>query len=261
MMRTLAGLAICAMLSQGQTFDVASVKLTPQSARGSRQVHGGPGSTDPGAVTFTNVDLFGLVTMAYGINTYQLIGPAWLRTTRCDINAKLPPGTTVPQYRAMLQTLLAERFKLAIHREPKEVDGFDLVVAKGGPKLTRSPDDPSASPDDGSLQPPVSAPQPPTGYTGELSLRLSKSSMDHFAAFLAGVLGQPVHNTTGLDGAYDIHLVYTLAGLQPEVAPGENGAATPLDALQQQLGLKLARKKETIERVVVDHMEKAPTQN
>ena len=83
----------------------------------------------------------------------------------------------------MLQHLLADRFKLAIHRDQKQFQGFDLTVAKGGPKLTKSTEDSVSTAGDGSPQPPMSPPQPPRGYSGEIALRLARSSMEHFAAF------------------------------------------------------------------------------
>src|SRR5580698_11160711 len=131
----------CSGFLSAQSFEVASVKPSrpPGQDRGtSRQAHGGPGSPDPGAIAYTNMDLLGLVTMAYKVGPYQVVGPDWLNSTRFDITAKLPPETTVAQFRAMLQNLLADRFKLAVHRDQKQVQGFDLTVAKGGPKLTKS---------------------------------------------------------------------------------------------------------------------------
>ena len=200
--------------------------------------------------------------MAYEVHAYQVVGPDWLNSTRFDVTAKLPPGTTLAQFRVMLlQNLLAERFKLAIHRDQKQFQGFDLTVAKSGPKLTKSTENSVPTAGDGSPQPPMSPPQPPRGYAGEISLRLARSSMEHFAAFLAGVLGQPVHDVTGLTDTYDIQVRYSLAGLQPQVVPGEDAMATPLEALQQQLGLKLVPKKETAGIVVIDHIEKVPTEN
>ena len=262
MLRILWSLA-CAALAYGQTFDVASVKpAAPPGANrpAGRQIHGGPGSTDPGTVTFTNADMMGLLTLAFEIRPYQVVGPDWLSATRFDITARLPPGTTVAEYRAMLRHLLQERFALATHNQQKEVPGFDLVVAKGGPKLTKSPDDEKAN-GDGTLQPPASAPQPPAGYRGELSLRLVKSTMEHFAAFLSGVVGQPVHDATGIAGQYDIHLQYSAAGLQPELAPGNNSLGSPLEALPEQLGLRLMPRKQTIDLLVIDRLGKTPTEN
>jgi uncharacterized protein (TIGR03435 family) len=238
----------------GQSFDVASVKPSPADAK-SRRILGGPGSTDPGTVTMTNVDLLSLVTMAYGVNPYQIVGPDWLGSTRFDIAAKVPPETTLEQYRLMLRNLLADRFKLAIHRDKKEGRQFELLVAKGGPKLKESAAE-SAATDGGSLQPPPGPPSPPPGYNGPLTLFVRNCSMEQFAARLSGLLGQPVANATGLTGVYEIRLQYSLAGLQVD-AP----SATIFDALQEQLGLKLAQKKGTIDLLVIDRVEKVPTAN
>ena len=111
-------------LAHGQTadappaFEVASVKPSPLPPPGQYPrplVRGGPDSSDPGMATFENFDLASLVTMAYDIPRYRLSAPDWLPTSKFEITAKIPPGTTRPQYRLMLQNLLAERFKLALH--------------------------------------------------------------------------------------------------------------------------------------------------
>ena len=264
---------LCLGLAYGQTgdshlaFEVASVKpsLSPGPNRSlARQVRGGPGSTGPGAATFTNIDLFSLVTMAYDIKAYQLSGPGWLGTTLFDITAKIPPGTTREQYRLMLQNLLAERFKLAVHRDRKDAQVFDLVVAKGGPKLKESAEDPSAA-DDGSLQPPPPAPRPPVGYNGPVTLQLNQCPMERFVDRLSGLVGQSVGNATGLNGKYDIRLLYSLAGLQAgsgsETPSATSAPPTIFDALQEQLGLKLVQKKGSTELLVIDHIEKVPTGN
>jgi uncharacterized protein (TIGR03435 family) len=243
-----------AVLACGQSFEVASVKASPPRPT-SRTLRGGPGSTDPGAIAFTSIDLFSLTTLAFGIDAYQLQGPDWLSSARFDISAKLAPGTTVEQYRLMLQNLLADRFKMAIHSDKKESRVFDLVVAKGGPKLKESAPNLDAT-GDGSLQPPFGRPSPPPGYNGPLTLLVRNCSMDQFAARLSGLVGEPVSNATELSGAYEIRLQYSLAGLQVD-AP----SATIFDALQEQLGLKLVPKKGTIDRLVIDHIEKAPTAN
>jgi uncharacterized protein (TIGR03435 family) len=241
-------------LASGQSFEVASIKASPETAR-SQQLRGGPGSSDPGTVMLTGINLLNLMTMAYGVNSYQIAGPDWLSTARFDIAAKLPASTTVEQYRAMLRDLLISRFKLTVHRGQKEGQTFDLVVAKGGPQLKEAAAGSNAT-DDGSLQPAFGPPSPPPGYNGPLALGVRNVSMEQFAARLSGLIGQPVNNATELTGRYDIQLRYTLAGLQVD-AP----SATIFDALQEQLGLKLTRKKGTIELVTIDHIEKVPTGN
>ncbi len=83
---------------------------------------------------------------AYGVKTYQISGPAWLDTERFDIVAKVPQGATKDDVKLMLQNLLADRFKLTLHREKKDMPMYALLVAKNGPKLKESPpDDPNAN--------------------------------------------------------------------------------------------------------------------
>lgn len=263
-MRLTLTVLVFSRLLSAQTFEVASVKPAPPpgpARPAGRQIHGGPGSPDPGTITYINMDLLSLVTMAYDAHAYQVVGPDWLISTRFDIAAKLPRRTTLAQFRAMLQNLLADRFKLSVHRDQKQFQGFDLTVAKGGPKLTKSTETSVSTAGDGGPQPPPTPPQPPPGYAGVIALRLNRSSMEHFAEFLSGVLGQPVHDVTGLTDTYDIQVRYSLAGLQPEVSPGEDSLPTPLEALQQQLGLKLVPRKETVSLVVIDRIEKTPTEN
>ena len=260
-------------LAHGQTadappaFEVASVKPSPLPPPGQYPrplVRGGPGSSDPGMATFENFDLASLVTMAYDIPRYRLSAPDWLPTSKFEITAKIPPGTTRPQYRLMLQNLLAERFKLALHHETKEMPIYELVVAKNGPKLKESPEDPAAA--DAGLQPPSAGSSPPKGYSGPVNLAIPKCSIEHFIAILAGHLGQPVADATGLTGTYEIRLHYNL-GLQtaaPSEAPGAEAAdpqPTILDAVQQQLGLKLIKKNAPVDILVIDHLEKLPTRN
>jgi uncharacterized protein (TIGR03435 family) len=138
-----------------------------------------PGSSDSGAVTLTYIDPARLITMAYGVNAYQIAGPDWLRSERFDIAAR-PPGTTVEQYRMILQNLLAACFKQAVPREQREGRGFDLVVAKDGPTLKDSTA--PASGRDGSRQPAFGLPVPPRGCTGPLTFLVANCSMDQIAA-------------------------------------------------------------------------------
>jgi hypothetical protein len=95
-----------------------------------------------------------VLTKAYGVNDYQIVGPDWLDRDRFDIDATMPAGTTMAQFRTMLQNLLADRFKMASHKETREFSGFSLVVGKGGPKLRESADSPAPA-DDGAPDPPL----------------------------------------------------------------------------------------------------------
>jgi uncharacterized protein (TIGR03435 family) len=103
---------------------------------------------DPGGgIVLTNVNLQTLVSMAYNIQSFQLSGgPPWLRSRRFDVAAKAPGAAAKSQTWDMLQTLLADRFQLAIHRETRELPIFELVVAKGGPKRSSPPTERPALP-------------------------------------------------------------------------------------------------------------------
>jgi len=260
---------VLAAYAQTAQFEVASVKpaLPPAPGRNAAvAVRGGPGSIDPALARFDNIDLFSLVTMAYGIGRYQLFGPEWLSTARFDISARVPLGATRDQYRLMLQDLLAKRFKLALHHETREIPIYEMTIAKNGPKLKESPVDPDES--DPGLQPPPrwSSPPPGAGNVGG-SMQSTKQPMEWLIAMLSGMLGRPVTDATGLKGKYDIHLRWGGFGLNAPVAPDnpDVGAAEsepPLvQAVQEQLGLKLTPKKAPFDVLVIDHIERVPAED
>jgi len=97
------------------------------------RMSGGPGTSDPGQITYSNVTLVDLILDAYDVRPYQIKGPSWLDSDRFDITAKVPSGTTREDAREMMRTLLAERFKLAVHRETLEGRNYSLVVIKADP--------------------------------------------------------------------------------------------------------------------------------
>lgn len=115
------------------TFEVASVR--PGVPGGSYEPHGGPGTADPGRFTWQRVTLLNLLTRAYAVGADQISGPDWLATVYYSIAAAIPPNTTKEQFNLMLQDLLAERFHLALHIGTKEFPAYELVVARGGPKI------------------------------------------------------------------------------------------------------------------------------
>ncbi|MEO8597344.1 MAG: TIGR03435 family protein [Candidatus Solibacter sp.] len=131
-------LITCAAFGQGgPTFEAASVKTAEAQPAGMMRVmmRGGPGTPDLGQLTYTNVTLKNVIQNAYNVKGYQINGPKWLDSERYDIVAKIPHGTTKEDFRLMLQNLLAERFKLTLHRESKELPIYSLVVGKNGPKM------------------------------------------------------------------------------------------------------------------------------
>ncbi len=254
-------LGTCVTLALAQSvlgqlsFEVVSIKPAaplPLGERGFR-VHGGPGSGDPVLATFANIDLFSLTAMAYGIHRHQLVSPEWLAETRFDIMASVPPNTNQDQYLLMLQSLLADRFKLMLHREQRQLQIYELEVAKNGTKLKEYP-----AINDG-LKPPPPLSAPPLGFQGAVNVVLSKASMERLASVLSGLLGEPVTDGTGLKGNYDVKLRALVASHSADAAASSDPDL--FEALQEQLGLKLVRKKRLTSVLVIDHIEKTPTEN
>ena len=152
-MRLAAFLLASLAFAQSPAFEVASVKpagpdsassripaMLPPDVQERMRMSGGPGTKDPGRVNYSGVTLNMLLKRAYDIGPEQISGPAWLDSERYDIMATVAPGTTLEQFRLMLQSLLAERFELRQHRETKTLAVYLLTVAKNGPKLRRPRD-------------------------------------------------------------------------------------------------------------------------
>ena len=279
MKRAIAGIILIAASHAGSVygqkteFEVASVKPSPPTpGTGMRfyPVRGGPGTNDPGRAAFQNFSLLNLVKFAYGIGpAYQLSGPDWLDDVRFDIDAKIPDGATRKDFVVMMQNLLAERFKLSVHYQKKEMQTYVLVVAKNGPKLTPSPPDvaapdtgPRPMPTLGSDGFPVLPPGPAmASMNGRARLQARKEAMERFTERLANQLGQPVTDATGLKGEYDYNL-YWVTDLTGRGAGADvDSGPTLLTAIQDQLGLKLEATKGQIDVLVIDHVEKIPTEN
>jgi uncharacterized protein (TIGR03435 family) len=252
-------------------FEVASIKPSPP-APGTGRVrvgsHGGPGTNDPGLFTCERCSVFGLIRQAFGIPDYRISGPDWLQATRFNVSAKVPEGATKQQFRMMMRNLLADRFKLKFHYEKKEMQAFDLIVAKNGPKMKESagPLDPDERPGrlDGGRKmdeegfvdlPPGRVPMMML-YEGHATERHAEETMEQLATNLGSQLGRPVTDATGLKGRYD----FTLKWIEESAGPSTTGPDI-FRALQEQLGLKLESKKGVADMLVVDHIEKAPTEN
>lgn len=233
---------------------------------------GGPGTNDPTRFSTQNLNLENLVTLAYGIEHYQLSGPDWLSQERFDIVAKVPEGATREQLWLMLRNLLEERFKLAAHHEQKEIQTYELTAGKNGPKLRESRDkpEPDAAGPRASSGPSLDADGFPVlpgrgsgmaATNGRARRRFVRASMEDLARALSGQLGRPVTDATGLKGKYDFTLSWVM---QPLRANGDDAGNTGPDligAVQEQLGLRLEAKKGTVDMLVIDHIEKVPTEN
>jgi uncharacterized protein (TIGR03435 family) len=217
-------------------FEAASVKIRPGSS----------GLTDispygTGRFTASNAPLDLIIQIAFGVGSNRLEGgPGWLKVERYDVVAKAEEGVllTPEHLRPRLQALLEQRFKLATHRQTRLVDGYALVPAKGGPKL----------------KPAVGELKPGGIYPG--GMRFDNISVAGFAGWLSYPVGRPVVDQTGLAGNYDVIVEYARDGSTDSPLP------SIFTALQEQLGLKLEPLKQVpVEMLVVDHVERVPTEN
>ena len=217
-----------------RVFDVASIKLN-QTGGESRRAAAAPG----GVFTATNATLKLLISRAYGVPEAQIEGgPGWIETETYDIAAKAdtPLEMSREALRPCLQSLLAGRFRLAIHRETKQGSVYSLVVAKNGPKLAEH-SGPGVSGIGASSD------------SAKGAIAGTKSTMARLAEHLSGFAGRPVIDNTGLRGEYDFKVEWS------NDATGADGPS-PFTALQEQLGLKLIAIQGPIETIVIDRAER-----
>jgi len=261
--RACIGVVACGVLAFAQTaqFEVASVKPASADTRGIRCT-GGPGTSDPGSLRCENYSLSFLVMMAYNLRGFQLAAPAWMNSARYNVVAKIPPGADRQQFGLMQQRLLAERFGLKVHFEKKDTTVYELTVAKGGPKFKES-QEPSAEKPEAGWRPPAAG---PPGRTTAHVIRKGDSVAD-LANFLSDQLGQPVIDATGLSGRYDYEISFLMepggraAGPVASNGPEPELGVSLIDAVRDQLGLRLEKKKGQADILVVDHAEKVPIEN
>jgi uncharacterized protein (TIGR03435 family) len=241
----------------GPQFEAASVKPSPPPPGSSGRVmpvYGRPRMPDPSLFICDYCTLSDLVLGAYRIQPYQLVAPGWMDSELFAVSARVPAGTTAEQLRLMQQNLLADRFKLTCHREAKDMTRFELVVAKGGPKLKASVGE--LTPGDGRPAGGTVSPQ------GLVTMGHSDMSMAELATILSRQVHAPVADATGLQGKFDFTLSWVMDRGAPFAPPPDDDAGpTIFNALQSQLGLRLEQKKGPVDRLVIDHAEKVPTGN
>jgi uncharacterized protein (TIGR03435 family) len=238
-------------------FEVATIKPVESDAQKGRYI------VMQGVNRFVEKDytLKLLIAAAYDLNPHAISGgPGWIESDHYDILA-LTPGDTRPdheQQMAMLRTLLADRFKLTFHREPKEFSIYALEIAKGGAKL-------GAKDGTGLRESTAPAGDPPklisTVYPQKLVLPARNATMADFVSLLQrAVLDRPVVDKTGLTGRYDFDLEWapdeTQFGGDVPVAPADAQSPPFFTAVEQQLGLRLEATRGPIEALVVDGAER-----
>jgi uncharacterized protein (TIGR03435 family) len=286
-------------------YEVASFKaIKPGNAGGPIRIGIG---YPPDGFNGSNITIQMLITQAYGIQPYQLSGgPDWLNSERFDVDAKMDPATAdalsklTPDdrnetRRRMMQALLADRLKLTVRRDTKELPVYNLVIGKNGSKLKETkPDDTATAPPPGGAPgaPGANAPRDSTsvsvagggggrggpgtvmfgGRGGEQSINANGVPIATLIRMLGTPLGRPVIDKTGLTGRYDIALKWTPDDNQsvsplgggPDggipAAPSDASGPSLFTAIQEQLGLKLESAKGPVLMIVIEHIEK-PSEN
>lgn len=225
-------------------FEVASIKPNKSGAVRAQF------RPEPGRLTVTNFSLKFIMEQAYGLRGYQIVGgPGWLDSDKFDIVAKAEGNADKHQVRLMLEPLLADRFKLAVHRETREMLVYELVVAKGGPRLQDA-----------------EGRKPPPRSTAETQVGRVIGSASVFADWLSGRVGRPVFDKTGISGNHNFTLVMRrdapLSAAEDPASALANSSvpASIFGALEEQYGLKLQSRKAPVEVLVIDHVEK-PSEN
>ncbi len=277
---TVAGLLMGAAYGLlGQTADaprfaVASIKRNPSKVPASMEGPMGAGYRPGGRFVAGNAPVAFLIQRAYAVPGFQVVGgPSWVLSDGYDIEAKPEGNTDQKQMWLMVQTLLADRFKLSMHRETRDLPVYDLVVVKGGAKLP--PPLERACADDPPLpQPGQPRPKPPCG-AGVIASGAGRAldgisvSMPALARMLSMLVGREVIDKTGFTARFALHVDFAmddaLAGIPnppgPEVsAPADSAKPTFFTAIQEQLGLKLEPSKGPVDVFVIDHVER-PTEN
>ena len=271
----IAAYGVFGQSAQPPAFQVASIKRNTDTAFRGMGVRAQPG----GRLTTQNAPLMMLIQNAYAVQAFQVGGgPAWINAEGYDIEAKPEGNADRQQMWLMLQTLLADRFKLALHRDTKELPVYALSVTKGGLKqpppkeggcATFAPDAPPPAPGAGIPCGKIRVMGLPSG----VRMEGSKVPMAELIRTLAMVLGRPVLDKTEFTTEFEVRLDFTpdetTAGLPGAGGPGDPGGPPPSTdpsrpsisaALQEQLGLKLAPAKGPVEVLVIDRVER-PTAN
>jgi len=216
-------------------FEVASIKVNKSGTLNGVTGRGGQIRPGKSQIALENVTLWKALGFAYGIGEdkdYAIIGPDWLKTERYDIAGKIPPNTTFEQMRRMLQATLTERFKLALHRDTKDLPVYALVVARDGLKIKEA--EPGHS-----------------GFSvGRGHIEARGGALAAFADRLSQMLDRPVVDETKMPGVFNFTLDWTDEDTGPSIF-----------AAIQQLGLKLEARRAPVEVLVIDRGDRVPIEN
>ena len=282
-------LAVPLVTAAGPKFEVASIKPVLGSAphppdsfelnmlMGTRQ--------ENGRFSMRNVPLNVLIQLAYNVQDSRILGgPSWTNSDRYEVIAKADGNATFEQMRPMLQSLLADRFKLALRRETRELPVYTLAVAKGGLKIDAAKEGSCLTPDPSNPPPPLN-PNHPLGPCGGVVREVASPAperrdlilgfgilMPKLVEIISDDVRRIVIDNTGFAQRFDLHLEFAPSGVTGNgigsASSGDPGTAAPspdlsgvsIFAALQQLGLRLESTRLPVEVLVIDHMER-PSEN
>ena len=286
MIRAILGFIITAVVALGQTrpeFEVASIKpANDQILQVGVGLH-----IDGAQVSLTALSIKDIVAMSYRVRPNQITGPDWIANQRFNIAAKIPDGGSQNQVREMLQTLLADRFQMKMHEEMREFPVYALGIVKGGLKITALPEDPES---DYRNNGPINIAAGGTGEgavmnlgkgtsltLGASSFEAKKLDMPMLADLLSRFTDKPVVDMTDLKGLYDFTLELTpedrtamlirAAVTQGVVLPPQAlraldfGSTDSLTRSFQKLGFTFESRRAPLKFLVIDSIQKTPTEN
>lgn len=235
-----AGLCFAQSAPPPPSFDAASVKVASDD---SMRVSGRRIQTTPNTLTTRGLTLRACILWAYGMPA-KVIGPDWLDDVRLDIIAKAAGPVGDKQLYAMLRSLLVERMGLKTHVEKREMPVYALTLAKGGPKFKESTTE-----------------GPEVTRQDKGAVIVEHATLSELAAELSGkVFDRPVVDGTGLKGRYDVRLDMAAIQMAIQAAPADSQSVM-MDALQEQMGLRVVARKNDVDILVVDHVERKPADN
>lgn len=285
---------------QPLTFEVASVRPSPPldfQKLMSGQLRLGM-KVDKARVDISSMPVADLICTAFRVKPHQVSGPAWQEIAptggqRFDVHATLPEGATEKDVPEMLQALLVERFGLKFHRDRSEQPIYAMVVGKNGPKMKVSPPVEPSPAGQANNDRPLEIKTDARGgaairggpgnakvsiQDGIVHMEWERMSMDRLADRLSQLMDRPVVNMTDLKGDFQVTLEFdqsealNVARRMGAPPMGDGGAGAALaDASDpggssifqtvRNLGLKLEARKSAIGRLIIDHLEKMPSEN
>jgi uncharacterized protein (TIGR03435 family) len=265
-MLCLAGVSVAcwAQLAQidpaAAAFEAASFKLSADQSPSARRSD----KRDPGRIEFHGVTLQGLLWEAYRAWYYQIVWPQdWkdARSVKYDLVATLPPGVSQEKIPEMLRSLMAERLHFKMHREPREMLVYALSIAKSGVLMHKADSDPNT---DSQSPPDVKI----LNVNQERRVQ-GRITMTYLLLALAGNLDRPLVDMTGLEGKYQIDLRFRpMQPRSPSQPSPEEPATDYLDAagslvaaLDKQCGIHVEARKASIDMLIIDHINRSPSEN